>query len=320
MSFRLAEIANTVSAHGNVVRVLVTGTKGSAPRDAGAAMLVWQNGQSGTIGGGALEYQASKRAREMLDTDPQAAHITQPLGPALGQCCGGSVTLVYECFNTRNLPQPNAHIYVRPVDAAANGDIPALLQRRIDAAQNAPISPTLTAGWLAETVSRAATPVWIFGAGHVGHALAQTLAPLPDFDISLIDTKAARMPIQLPDNITVLTAQNMASLVKHAPDNAHHFIMTMDHAIDLEICHQLLNRRFAYAGLIGSKTKWARFGARLESLGHTQPDIARITCPIGDPALGKEPQAIAVGIARGLLLKRAQTESTMDIAQMTGEI
>ncbi len=325
MSFRLAEITNSVSAHGNVVRVLVTGTKGSAPRDAGATMLVWHNGQSGTIGGGALEYQATKRAREMLDAGPQAAHTTQPLGPALGQCCGGSVTLVYERFNVDNLSLPNTRIFVRPVDANANSSVPALLQRRINAAQNTPIAPTLTTGWLAESVNRAATPVWIFGAGHVGRALAQTLAPLPDFDITLIDTEAARMPEYLPDNITTLTAQNMAALVKHAPDNAHHFIMTMDHAIDLEICHQLLNRRFAYAGLIGSKTKWARFGTRLKNLGHTQPDIARITCPIGDPALGKEPQAIAVGITHGLLLERAQIESTqieftMDIAQRTGEI
>ncbi len=320
MSFRLAEITKSVSAHHNVVRVLVAGTKGSAPRDAGATMLVWSDGQSGTIGGGALEYQATKRAREMLGTGLQAAHITQPLGPALGQCCGGSVTLVYERFNVDALPLPNTQIFVRPVDATANSAIPALLQRRIDAAQNAPIAPTLTAGWLAESVSRATTPVWIFGAGHVGRALAQTLAPLADFDVTLIDTEAARMPEHLPDTVTTLTAQNMAGLVKHAPDNAHHFIMTMDHAIDLEICHQLLNRRFTYAGLIGSKTKWTRFGARLENLGHAQPDIARITCPIGDPALGKEPQAIAVGIARGLLLARAQTESTMGIAQRTGEI
>ncbi len=325
MSFRLAEITNSVSAHGNVVRVLVTGTKGSAPRDAGATMLVWHDGQSGTIGGGALEYLAANRAREMLDTGPQAAHISQPLGPALGQCCGGSVTLVYERFNVDNLPHPSTSIFVRPVDATANSAIPTLLQRRINAAQNAPIAPTLTAGWLAESVSRTATPVWIFGAGHVGRALAQTLAPLSDFDITLIDTEAARMPVELPENITTLTAQNMAGLVKHAPDNAHHFIMTMDHAIDLEICHQLLNRTFAYAGLIGSKTKWARFGSRLESLGHMQPDIARITCPIGDPILGKEPQAIAVGISHRLLLERAQIESTQiepttGIAQRTGEI
>ncbi|MCF6314914.1 MAG: xanthine dehydrogenase accessory protein XdhC [Marinosulfonomonas sp.] len=320
MSFRLAEIANSLSAYGNVVRVLVTGTKGSAPRDAGAAMLVWRDGQSGTIGGGALEYQATKRAREMLDTGLLAAHITQPLGPALGQCCGGSVTLVYERFNVDNLPLPNTRIFVRPVDATANSAIPALLQRRIDAAQNAAIAPTLTAGWLAESIGRTATPVWIFGAGHVGRALAQTLAPLADFNITLIDTEAARMPMQMSDNITTLTAQNMAGLIKHASDNTHHFIMTMDHAIDLEICHQLLNHRFAYAGLIGSKTKWARFGTRLESLGHTQLDIARITCPIGDPALGKEPQAIAVGIAHALLLERAQLESTTGIAQRTGEI
>jgi xanthine dehydrogenase accessory factor len=94
--------------------------------------------------------------------------------------------------------------------------------------------------------------------------------------------------------------------------------MTMDHGFDLEICHQLLCHRFAFTGLIGSKTKWARFQTRLEKLGHTRGEIGHITCPIGDPALGKEPQTIAVGIAHALLLERAKIESSTDIFEGRG--
>ncbi len=318
MSFRREELAQAVQAHGTVVRVIVTGTKGSAPRGAGTAMLVWDGGQSGTIGGGALEFEATKRARGMLADGVTSMQLTEPLGPALGQCCGGTVALVFERFTADNLPDAQAHVFLRPI-GGEKGDMPPALQRKIDAAQNTQFPPTLVNGWLAETLWQAATPVWIFGAGHVGRALANVLAPLPEFTITLIDTEAARMPAELPAGVTPLVAADMAAVAKHAPENAHHFIMTMSHGIDLEICHALLNHSFAYAGLIGSKTKWVRFHSRLEKLGHTADEITRITCPIGDPALGKEPQAIAVSIAHKLLLERAQRESRTDIARTTGE-
>ncbi len=319
MSFNRSALEKCVAAHGAVVRVLVASTKGSAPRDGGATMLVWQSGQSGTIGGGALEHQASLRARELLTGAKRVMHLTQPLGPNLGQCCGGNVTLILERFETENLPAENEINFARAVDADASVDIPALLQRRIDAAKDTPIEPILTAGWLAESIQQTPTPVWIYGAGHVGRALARTLAPLGGYDITLIDTDTARLPSHLPQNVTTLTAENMADLVKHAGDDAHHYIMTMDHAFDLEICHQLLDRRFGFAGLIGSKTKWARFQNRLEQLGHTRDEVSRITCPIGDPTLGKEPQTIAVGIAHALLLGRAKIEPSAGIFEGRGK-
>ena len=87
----------------------------------------------------------------------------------------------------------------------------------------------------------------------------------------------------------------------HAPHDAHHLILTYSHALDLALCHGLLGHGFARAGLIGSATKWARFRSRLGALGHAPAQIARIRCPIGTPGFGKHPQAIAIGVASGLL-------------------
>jgi len=92
-----------------------------------------------------------------------------------------------------------------------------------------------------------------------------------------------------------------ARLVPHAPVRAEHLIATYAHDLDLALCHALLTHDFAGAGLIGSATKWARFRARLSALGHAPAQISRIACPIGDPALGKHPQAIALGVATALL-------------------
>ena len=250
------------------VSVTVAKTKGSTPREVGAQMLVWLDGQSGSIGGGVLEFQATEHARRMLASGMQTSRTEQALGPELGQCCGGNVVLDFARVKEQ------------------------------------------------QAVTSNAKPIWIFGAGHVGHALANMLAPFGDYSITLVDTDAARLPDELPENITALTNTNMAALVAKAPKNAQHYIMTMSHAIDLDLCAALLNHGFEYAGLIGSKTKWARFRARLAEQGHSTEQISRITCPIGDPRLGKEPQAIAVGIVHGLLLERAGVESC---ANKTGE-
>jgi xanthine dehydrogenase accessory factor len=90
-------------------------------------------------------------------------------------------------------------------------------------------------------------------------------------------------------------------VVGQAPVGAEHLILTYSHAIDLDLCHRLLGHGFASCGLIGSASKWARFRSRLVGLGHAPGQIARIQCPIGEPALGKHPQAIALGVGAALL-------------------
>jgi xanthine dehydrogenase accessory factor len=91
--------------------------------------------------------------------------------------------------------------------------------------------------------------------------------------------------------------------IRHSPKAADHLILTYSHEIDLALCHGLLRHGFVSCGLIGSATKWARFRSRLSALGHEPAQIARIACPIGEPGLGKHPQAIAVGVAAALLTK-----------------
>jgi len=127
------------------------------------------------------------------------------------------------------------------------------------------------------------------------------MAPLPDWSITWIDVAADRFPDTCPDGVTILPAADPARLVAHAPAEAHHLIVTYSHELDLALCHALLSHDFAAAGLIGSATKWARFRSRLRDLGHAPAQISRIACPIGDPSLGKHPQAIAVGVAAALM-------------------
>jgi xanthine dehydrogenase accessory factor len=300
--FDLDHLRESCAAHHRVARVVIAEVKGSAPREVGASMLVWEGGQSGTIGGGALEFEAAQRAATLL-TDTQPALVTRhPLGPSLGQCCGGAVTLVTEVFTIADLSDRTSGTpFCRRVEGAEQK--PLSFQRAIADARGKGLVPEtrFQNGWLIEPTQTVARPLWIWGAGHVGRAMVNTLAPLPHFDITWIDTDPARYPDALPQGVTQLVAKEPARLAEHAPRDAAHLIVTYSHALDLELCHQLLLNDFHFAGLIGSKSKWARFQSRLSSLGHGAHQIARITCPIGDPSLGKHPQAIAIGVASDLL-------------------
>ena len=297
--FDLAALEQAVAQHGRVARVVVAAHDGSSPREVGAAMLVWAGGQSGTIGGGALEHEATLRARRMLAAG--GTHLTrEALGPKLGQCCGGAVTVLTEVHDAASLPQPEAGVIARAVEGRA---MPLAVKRLLARARAEGVlpHPVLVQGWMVEPLARAEREVWVWGAGHVGRALVGVLAPLPGVAITWVDVDASRFPDAVPAGVTCRAAADPAALVAEAPLGAEHLVLTFSHALDLELCHRLLAHGFARCGLIGSATKWARFRSRLAALGHAAASIARLDCPIGDPRLGKHPQAIALGVATAFL-------------------
>lgn len=307
MSLDHAALAAAIARHGRVARVVVAEAAGSAPREAGAAMLVFETGQEGTIGGGTLEWEAAARARACLAGTLAAPRTDRlPLGPALGQCCGGAVVLVTEIWEAETIARidPQAGLCMRPVVAAA-GPVPLRLRRIAAEARSrgATGQLALEGGWLAEPIEGAREPLWIWGAGHVGRAIASVCAPLPGVAVTLIDTAATRLPDPVPPGVIPLVAAQPALLAPHAPADAHHLVLTYSHALDLELCHALLSRPFGSLGLIGSATKRARFFRRLGELGHPPEQVARIRCPIGERALGKHPQAIAIGVAWEVMLR-----------------
>ncbi|WP_439119236.1 xanthine dehydrogenase accessory protein XdhC [Marivita sp.] len=293
MAFDLTSLRAAIAAHGQVARVVIADVQGSSPREVGAAMLVWDGGQSGTIGGGALEYQAAQQAFA------REGFSRHPLGPELGQCCGGAVTLLTEVYDADRL----ATLDGETVIARGPSEMPLAVKRLTTCARNQGVDlrPRMVQGWFVEPVAQPTTPLWIWGAGHVGRALVEVLHPMPEIEITWVDTAPNRFPDMIPEGVNALPASDPLRVVAHAPQDAAHLILTYSHALDLSLCDALLRHGFAFAGLIGSDTKWARFTSRLRNLGHTDAQISRICCPIGQKSLGKHPQAIAVGVAAQLL-------------------
>jgi len=187
-----------------------------------------------------------------------------------------------------------------------------MIGRNAEAGTTVPV--TLDHGWLIEPLWRPRQPVFIYGAGHVGRALALVLAPMPEVEVFLVDPREDLLE-GLPASINAIPCPAPKDVMVAAPPNAAHYIMTPEHEYDLTLCHQILEQDFAFAGLVGSTTKWARFRKRLQGLGHAPDAIDRITCPIGDPSLGKTPQAIAIGVAAKLL----GGNSAMELAREAAE-
>ena len=247
--------------------VRVESTQGSVPREPGAWMAVFAAHTVGTIGGGHLEHQAMAEARRRLAGAPGPAQLRYALGPALGQCCGGVVHLGFEVLTRADL-DPAAGLRAR-------------------------LAPRLH-------------PVALFGGGHVGHALARVLAPLP-FALTWIDSRDGVFPDPAPDGVVCEHSDPVQGAVPGLAPGSRVLIMSFSHAEDLDVVAACLRRQrdqgdLPFIGLIGSQTKWATFGRRLRERGFTPDELARVTCPIGIPGIGgKEPEVIAVAVAAQLL-------------------
>jgi xanthine dehydrogenase accessory factor len=246
-----------LSARGEpAVLVTVLRADGSTPREAGAKMVVSAAAVHGTVGGGHLELQAIGSARELLAASeaggrPSPLSRDFGLGPSLGQCCGGSVTLLFEAV--------------------------------------------LPARWR----------VALFGAGHVGRALVKVLGELP-CRVDWIDSREAEFPGEVPGNVRPIVAEAPADEVHDLAAGCDVLVMTHSHQLDLQVVEATLRRGdIPFLGLIGSRTKRARFEARLAERGFSAGDLARVVCPVGIPGVGgKHPAEIAVAVAAQLLALR----------------
>lgn len=335
MSPTLEVLRWAVGQHGVAVRVAIIAAEGSTPREVGAAMVVTARDAEGTIGGGALEHEALAAARRLMAAAPgpwAREVLSLPLGPSLGQCCGGHVKLLMEAYTAHEIAELPATVVapggvallVRPVAAGAaavivtqrksGGDWPSgaeqLLGQMLSGQR--PAAPTLVHGrrgaadWYVEPLAQAWLPLWLYGAGHVGRALVRALEPLP-FAVTWIDVAPERFPPAVPAAVRTVPARDPALVAAAAPADAWHLVMTYSHPLDLAICHALLKRgSFAYLGLIGSASKRARFLRRLAGLGVAPGTLSRLDCPIGLEGLrGKEPAVIAVSVAADLLRRAA---------------
>jgi len=298
------------------VLVSVIQVKGSAPRDPGARMWVDAQATHDTIGGGHLEQQAIDFARGMLAGGlPGRCVQRYPLGPRLGQCCGGVVWLAFERLSYADLSwcrqaialldagaavrrRVCAPLLAERVGAAAPEEATHLLEAPIDAAV-ARIEWDEASGWLDDFIAPPASTVVVCGAGHVGRAIVNLLAGLP-IRLIWLDPRDDAWPSEIPSHVQCIQGDEQD--VVDCPDQAYWLVLTHSHALDLAIVEQVLRRKsFRYLGLIGSATKRARFRSQLLQR-FPADEVDRVQCPIGAISTSsKRPAVIAVSVAAQLI-------------------
>jgi len=253
-----------LSGESGFVLIRVTEAKGSTPRNGDAWMLVSKTTAFGTIGGGRLELEAIDRAREVL-AGANAEPMALPLGPAIGQCCGGHVTLSFEIIPPARLNEIEAMV---ASEDASDPD------------------------------------VWLFGGGHVGRALASALLLLP-VKVHVAETRtdeldqtpqgAARHLAALPESLVKEIAPGSAVIVL-THDHALDFLI---------VSAALARDDLAQVGMIGSDTKRATFEHQFIREGGDKARLSKLLCPIGRKIADKRPEVIAATVAADIIVALA---------------
>jgi len=260
-----SEIADFLTKN-RAILVRTEKTYGSTPREVGAFMLVAEKKEIGTIGGGQLEYIAIDRARQMLRNGNKSSELDVPLGSEIGQCCGGKVILSLQMVDD---------------------GIAAELQNIMGEQENN------------------LPHVYIFGAGHVGRALAIALKELPLKTIMVDERKKELALVRRKiEGVECRLSALPEAEINGAPKKSSFVILTHDHGLDFFLARQALKRKDgAYVGMIGSKTKRAVFSSWMKKQGSEQGLVKSLICPIGGGKLNdKRPQIIAAMVAAEILM------------------
>lgn len=314
----LAELAARLVAGQPQVLVTVGQTRGSTPRNAGARMWVGPDFIVNTIGGGHLEWKAIAHAREILARGDSVRHAQRyPLGPGLGQCCGGVVWIIFEYLDSHDAPwcvqiaqklasgvSATRSIGLSSVPGAALGrnvnEGNGVIVHALSSTTSLPATElNLEEGSFVDVWSAATTHIVVCGAGHIGQAVVALLADLP-VRVTWLDPRDAYWPSHRPVNVQIVQGGDEA--VPDMPEHAYWLVLTHSHALDLAIIDSVFRyKAFTFMGLIGSNTKRARFMSRLRQR-HDITIVKRLCCPVGlVQTSSKQPAVIAVSIVAQLL-------------------
>jgi xanthine dehydrogenase accessory factor len=278
---RAADLDAFLSDHGTAIVAELSSVRGSSPRERGAFMVIAADAIVGTIGGGALEYMVIARARQAMRDGLAPGVMDVPLGPEIGQCCGGRVK-----------------VSLKVVTPELGRDLVA----RVRAGENE------------------RPHVYLFGSGHVGKALARALAALP-LSVHVIDTRPDELH-ELPEGVEAKAVPMPEAVVRSAPPGSSYVILTHDHALDFMIAAEALKRTDApYVGMVGSRTKRAKFASWYRGEGGTDEALRRLVLPIGDLGLvDKRPEVIAALAAAEIMVQigRGQVLGARPVTTMSG--
>ena len=264
---KINKLTSNIDYKKNIIKAKIINVKGSSPNKINDFMLVAPKDIFGTIGGGNLEYLVIEESKLMLKNKSKRKKLNIPLGPGIGQCCGGYVEIILTLHKNSNTAMKD-----EKVNDSFKEDL------------------------------------YIFGAGHIGQALIETIGNL-NFNTYLIDSREEYLKMSVNKDVNYLLSKEPWKVVSKLKDNAYYVVLTHSHEYDLKILNEILTKKFTFVGLIGSTTKKKRFFKRLTENGHNKDIIKKIECPIGvDIGNSKDPNEIAFSIITRLIYLKNQNK------------
>ncbi len=320
------EIVNAAKENRALVLVSIVENAGSTPRGAGAKMLVLEDGQSlGTIGGGAIEFEAQKTAKEVLETKQNCMrtfHLSQQDVAQLGMICGGQATVYLQYLNPENSFAIQA--YQKALHCLDEREEFVLLTN-IESGKVWVLQPNDTSqtpvsyadivepcthlydnGQYVADPFHARSRALIFGMGHVGAELVPVLQHLDFYTVAMDD----RPEFLTREHLPAADERKMVDFSRALDGfelTAHDYIviLTRGHMHDYSVLRLAVHTKAGYIGVIGSRTKVALSLQKLREESVLEEDIARIHAPIGVPLGGRTPQEIAISIAAEMIRVRS---------------
>ena len=305
--------ADLVRRSGSGALATVARVRGSTPVPAGTKMLVGAEGRLiGSVGGGcveadvigaALDAQASRRPSLLTH------HLNADLAGDLGLSCGGTVDIFVE-------PLLADEAYVRVLDAAASAEAglvrtatewsgiePRKTFEPLARAAFSGAAATLTRdGRYMEERLLPAPRVFVFGAGHVGTAIARAAAAA-GFRVVVIDDRAEYADAaRFPDGIAVLAADVDTAFTRYPLTSGDAVVIaTRGHRNDALILERVATSPAGYVGLLGSRRKKAVVTKGLKAAGVPAKSLQRVRVPVGLPIGAVTPEEIAVSVVAELI-------------------
>jgi len=311
--------------------VSIIASSGSTPRGAGATMMVFPDGSSiGTIGGGAVEYAAQRRAALLLAekrSDCVGYVLNRSDVENLGMICGGDVTVYFQYLSAKDGSVVELMTRCKQVfhEGRAAWLVRCMENRQVtamdictggkllftDCIPMERLAPCLTAKTTLMSdcyIEPLVTPgrVYVFGGGHVAQQLVPVLSRL-SFRVTLFEDReqfASKELFPTAEQIILGDFSKISDYVMISKDD-YVIIMTRGHQMDFELLAQTIPTPATYIGCIGSAKKVAATKEKLEELGITEEMFSKVATPIGIEIGAQTPQEIAISIAAQLIRHRA---------------
>lgn len=330
-------IINLQKTQVKAVLATIIRTEGSTPRDRGIQMLIMENGQTiGTIGGGTAEKLIVKRVGALMTVDNEVRGeihciVNQETGTSSLSVCGANMDVLLEPVQGKDIWQFALNLQMSGKDAVmVTYLVPPYAKSILDSKSNVlwglpqpelvlsaekiqeiyssmqadVIGISEESSWFVEPVLKT-TRLLILGAGHVAREVAYYAKPL-DFHVTVIDDRAAyALPEFFPGAFAVICSDFATGIKNYRPDdNTYIVIATWSHQTDADCLQDVLKFSAKYVGMLGSTKKVSTIVKKLQEIGYTAQDLARLRAPIGLNIRAQTPSEIAISILAEIISVR----------------